>query len=471
MLEQSELESDSTSDSKVEKDEVLVSDDSKLVKDELEDPITEDDEQSNIQSSFKPLSFPSAANSTFHSVASFELASEKTDTEKMNISEGFKNSEFFYENSLLTNAEDFAKSIREGANLHKTKLLSKIEQKANDTDRIHKQILSENEEAKQQRDELINSAKEKVEEIKKEAFQEGYDDGHKMGMQVRYDEAKPLITQINALLEQLNSLREVVRFQAEKELVKLAMKIAKNIVAEEIKLNKSVVENIVKAALQETEIQGKIYLYLNPQDYEFLVKSKCDLEKYLSEEQKLLVKQRSELEPGSIFVESDGEVISRSIKSQYKKIEESLNEQIDKNEAQLTDPEIDSDDSSLNTNIETENVSQFKSFDEGNINNETVQNKDLEQDYSENNSIPENEIINQGGGVPILDKDEIDLVKSKMDQVGEIEENSKMNEEENLDNNFQPELIEEKDQIPESESMELDTIENPDDSIEHFKSG
>ena len=167
MLEQIELESNLTSDSKVDEEEVLVSDGSELVKVDLENPITMNKEQSNSPSSFKPLSFPNEENSSFHSGSSFELTNEKTDSEKINISEGFKNSEFFYENSLLTNAEDFANSIREGANLNKTKLLSKIEQKANDTDRIHKQILSENEEAKQKRDELLSSTKAKVEEIKK----------------------------------------------------------------------------------------------------------------------------------------------------------------------------------------------------------------------------------------------------------------------------------------------------------------
>ena len=242
-------------------------------------------------------------------------------------------------------------------------------------------------------------------------------------MQVRYDEFKPLVSQANSLLEQLNTLRQVVRFQAEKELVKLAIKIAKNIVAEEIRLNDSVVENIVKVALQETDMYGKIYLYLNPQDYDFLANSKCDLEKYLSDEQKLLIRQRSELKPGSIFVESDGEVISRSIESQFKKIEETLNEKIDKNEAQINGSEMDSDDSSLNTNFESENSPKLKSFDEEDFDDETNQNTDSEEEFSEN------EIIQNDGEAPNLDQDEIDLEKSQKDQEGQIDENSEKNEE------------------------------------------
>ena len=48
MLEQSDLESNSRSDSKVEEDEVLVSDGSEMVKGDLEDPITEEREENLV---------------------------------------------------------------------------------------------------------------------------------------------------------------------------------------------------------------------------------------------------------------------------------------------------------------------------------------------------------------------------------------------------------------------------------------
>jgi hypothetical protein len=168
-------------------------------------------------------------------------------------------------------------------------------------------------------------------------------------MQQRYDEAEPLVSQISSVLAQLNSLRQVVRFQAEEELVKLALQIAKNVVAKEIKQNNSVIKNIVQAALHETEVQGKIYLFLHPDDYQFLLDSKSDLERYLSDEQTLLLRQNPEMEPGSIYVESDEEIISRSIEGQFDKLEESLTEQLENRHAHLSEVDIDAHDFSLET--------------------------------------------------------------------------------------------------------------------------
>ena len=355
-MEDSSLEDNEMEDSSLGNDE---SEDSSLGDNESENSSLGDDESedSSRRSSFKPIVFGAESEFVeFNSDSFSESESLKTDEEKINISQGFKTAEFFPEDSLLTNAEDFAQSIREGANLYKKELLKKIERQATDTERIHKKIISEKEEAEQEREKLLSSTEEKVKEIKKEAFQEGYDDGYKVGMQKRYDEAEPLAIKANSIFKNLSSLREVVRFQSEKELVKLALQIAKNVVAEEIKLNSSVTENIVKVALQETEKQGKIYLYLNQFDYEFLINSKCNLDSYLSNEQSLVIKQKSELSPGSIFVESEGEIISRSIEGQFEKIEKVLNEQIEQQAAQSKGCETDSQNKQLKSSPELEIV-------------------------------------------------------------------------------------------------------------------
>jgi len=295
--------------------------------------------------SFKPLTFEKEeVSGDFISKDSNGFQEVKTDDEKIQLSEDFKNSEFFLENSLLTDAEEFAETIREGAKLHKAQLLNQIEEQANDTDRIHQKTVAENQAAEQQRKQLLSETETKVHKIKDEAYKEGFEAGRMQGMQQRYDEAEPLTKQVNKILEQLDSLRKVVRFHAEEELVKLALQISKNVVAEEIKLNQDVISNIVQAALHETEVKGKIYLYLHPDDYEFMLNSKTKLERYLSEEQNLVIRQNPEMQPGSINVESDEEIISRSIEEQFKLIEENLNEQIENRQAHLNEVDFDAHD-------------------------------------------------------------------------------------------------------------------------------
>ena len=360
--------------------------------------------------SFKPLTFEEEeVSEDFISKESNGFQEVKTDAEKIQLSEDFKNSEFFLENSLLTDAEEFAETIREGAKLHKAQLLKQIEEQANDTDRIHQKTVAENQAAEQQRKQLLSETEAKVQQIKDEAYKEAFETGCMQGMQQRYDEAEPLAQQAKKILEQLDSLRKVVRFQAEEELVKLALQISKNIVAEEIKLNQDVIKNIVQAALHETEVQGKIYLYLHPDDYEFLLKSKTELERYLSEEQNLVIRQNPEMPPGSINVESDEEIISRSIEEQFKLIEDNLNEQIENRQAHLNEVDIDAHDFNL-TPDQDSNTAKIESANSQNLN---ISDESLIQEQTEQESSSEEFVETDKTDDAVLTSDSEDAVNKE----------------------------------------------------------
>ncbi len=337
--------------------------------------------------SFKSLMFDEEGDfAGYASEASAELKDGKSDLEKIRLSKDFKTVEFFRENSLLTNAEDFAETIRDGAKLYKTQLLTKIEEQATDTERIHQKTVAENQEADEERNKLLSATEDKVNGIKNEAFNEGFEAGRLEGMQKRYDEAERLVLQVNSVLEQLNSLRQVVRFQAEVELVELALRIAKNIVAEEIKIPNGVIKNIVQAALHETEVQGKIYVYLHPDDCEFLLKSKADLERYLSDEQTLAIRQNPGMKPGSIFMESDEEIISRSIEDQFNMLEKTLAEQKENRHAHLSEVDIDAHDFSIRPSSEAAAVDKksaavhLQSVEEAAVPEETEDTESKEED-------------------------------------------------------------------------------------------
>ena len=129
--------------------------------------------------SFKPLTFKEeeVVPEGFETKTSNGMEEVKTDTEKIQLSEEFKNSEFFLENSLLTNAEDFAEAIRDGAKLHKAQLLKQIEEQANDTDLIRQKTVAENQAAEEQRKKLLTDTENKVQEIKNQAYNEGFEAG------------------------------------------------------------------------------------------------------------------------------------------------------------------------------------------------------------------------------------------------------------------------------------------------------
>ena len=452
----------------------------------------EESEISDRLASFKPLIINEQGRSEeFDANGSTDLADRRTDAEKIHLSQEFRTAEFFQENSLLTNAENFSETIRDGANLYKTQLLTKIEEQATDSKRIHQNTVADNHEAEEERKKLLSATEEKVDEIKKEAFNEGFEAGRLKGMQKRYDEAGPLVLQVNSVMEQLNSLRQAVRFQAEKELVELALQIAKKVVAEEIKLPNDVIKNIVTAALHETEVQGKIYLYLHPDDYEFLLKSKADLERYLNEEQTLVLRQNPELKPGSIYVESDEEIISRSIEDQFDKLEETLTEQIENRHAQLSEVDLDAHDFSIQTSSDDATNSDSAAVhlqDVGEVNSpsETDEKAELKKVDAEKSTVKDTEEITQktmpvdssevddnekpmtqSGSVDLHEMDETDLSKEATDTTLETEsiETEEQEQQTKPEENKEPELENEaantEESVPDTETDESAELDPP----------
>ena len=64
----------------------------------------------------------------------------------------------------------------------------------------------------------------------------------------------------------------------------------------------------------------------------------------MSDEQILVLRQNPEMKLGSIYVESDEEIISRSIEGQFEKLEGSLTEQMENRHAHLYEVDIDAHD-------------------------------------------------------------------------------------------------------------------------------
>ena len=119
---------------------------------------------------------------------------------------------------------------------------------------------------------------------------------------------------------QLASLRQIVRFQGEQELVQMALLLAKRVVIEEIRSQPDLIESLLKAALKEVESKGKIRILLHPEDHEFLVQSGLDLDPYVKEEQSLLIKSDPDASPGSIHMESDEEVINFHFQKRFEEL-------------------------------------------------------------------------------------------------------------------------------------------------------
>lgn len=270
-----------------------------------------------------------------------EGSETQAEEERVKLAETFSSESFVREDSLLTNAEAYAASIRDEAESYKQDLVGETEDLNREAERLRKEAESVKARAEEERLSVIQTAESEVQSIRDNAYQEGFESGLEQGAQQRYAETESLGQQVVELIEQLRTLRQVIRQQGEEELVRLAQNLTRQVVMEELAVNPKVVENLARAALKEVEEHGKIHLYLHPQDYEFLLSSETDLERYLGEEQTLVVRASLDATPGSILVEGDETSVHFTFQNQLERLDRMLEEHLSEQHARMHEVEMD----------------------------------------------------------------------------------------------------------------------------------
>ncbi|MGB9595373.1 MAG: FliH/SctL family protein, partial [Candidatus Poribacteria bacterium] len=115
-------------------------------------------------------------------------------------------------------------------------------------------------------EEMINKAQIEAENIKKNAFQSGYNNGI-VNAKKESEKITQEITQVfmNAV-SQLSNVKDEIIKNAEKDIIELTLTIAKKLVCSELRQNPDLIVEIIKEAIKTARTDDEIIIRLNPQD-------------------------------------------------------------------------------------------------------------------------------------------------------------------------------------------------------------
>ncbi len=112
--------------------------------------------------------------------------------------------------------------------------------------------------------------KERMARLEREAYQKGFEQGQRDGMALGEKKLQEAILEVQKLGREIGGLKAQIYKEAESEIVKLSMEIAKKIVRQELMLNPEVVVNSVRAALEFLTEKSRVRILINPQDMELM---------------------------------------------------------------------------------------------------------------------------------------------------------------------------------------------------------
>ncbi|MFA6119541.1 MAG: FliH/SctL family protein [Parachlamydiales bacterium] len=142
--------------------------------------------------------------------------------------------------------------------------------------------------------------------LKEEAKKEGFNEGLEV---------------LNQHILKLDKTIKNLDAEYTKKILPLALKAAKKIVSEELKINPEAIVNIIKTALKPVSNNLKIKIFVNKKDLAILEKEKQKIKEILEQVQVLSIEERNDIEPGGCIIETEKGIINAQLENQFRAIE------------------------------------------------------------------------------------------------------------------------------------------------------
>ncbi len=183
---------------------------------------------------------------------------------------------------------------------------------------------------------LSGNSKESIMELKGRAYAQGFTEGEKAGADSEKQNLKSALDTLSQVVQQLDGIRNEIYRYSEKEVVSLAMSIAKTIVRHEVTIDKNVILNVLKQALKKTVDYDKIKIRVNPSDLQFLKTQNHQFSHLIDNMGSTVFEEDEAILIGGCLIETNSGDIDARIDKQFEAVEEAFKSEFAKTNSQQT---------------------------------------------------------------------------------------------------------------------------------------
>jgi flagellar assembly protein FliH len=155
------------------------------------------------------------------------------------------------------------------------------------------------------------------ERVEREAYQRGFLEGKTAGREQAGAELQPVLEQMGKSMANLASLRTRIRTEAEGDLLKLAISIARRVLHRELTLDPESIEGLIRVALEKLQSRELSRVRVHPDQQQVIRNS---LERFANSQKVELIADSS-MQCGDVLFETAHGTLDASIESQLSEIE------------------------------------------------------------------------------------------------------------------------------------------------------
>ena len=204
--------------------------------------------------------------------------------------------------------------VKEGSYEHHNKLLETVDKEA-------EKLLAQ---AEKKAGSLVDNAIRKAQQIKQKAQEEGYEAGIKEGTRNAQQLFFAELQEVLRLKSEILGEREKLYYQFERDLVNLAMDIAKKVIYNRLHHDDEALRSVIESTLQKVQGKAKVKLRISADDQQRIEYLKEEFMSKLQQIEDIEIVGDPHLAAGSCIVETENGIVDGSAQTRIKEIEMAL---------------------------------------------------------------------------------------------------------------------------------------------------
>ena len=160
---------------------------------------------------------------------------------------------------------------------------------------------------------------ERLAALEREAFTKGYAQGERAGLEAGGKRAEAMLRRVAQTLEELGNLRKTLMQQSERQMVQLALTLARRVVQREISLDPELIAAMAHVAIKKLGVSNPSTIRLHPDDYTIVAR---DGDRWSGSN--VTVVPDPSIARGGCMVESDFGTIDASLDRQFDEMARAL---------------------------------------------------------------------------------------------------------------------------------------------------
>lgn len=174
--------------------------------------------------------------------------------------------------------------------------------------------------ARSEAEEILHKAMQEAEAIKEQARESGAEEARRMAEEGASDKVKEALATLNqAVIERKKIIKD-----GESEILRLALKVAEQIIRSEVSLHRDVSLNIVSDAISRVNDREQVIIRVNREDLENIKKYKDRIGSVVDGIKSLSIIEDSTVEPGGCIIETNLGYVDARISTKIAAIEEAF---------------------------------------------------------------------------------------------------------------------------------------------------